>query len=116
LKSIFLFNAFQGSNTPDVKSIIDGLKKEVLLFISSVVVVFQKRGEISRNVSPEVASPFIFQAQLGIYEYLSVFKGINFKETVQSGYLFPVSEIEIMEVVDEMLVIIESGLKKQQYD
>jgi AcrR family transcriptional regulator len=113
LESIFLFNAFQESNTPEIKLIIDDLKKEVLLFVSSLVVVFQKKREISRNVSPEVASQFIFQTQLGIYEYLSVFKGINFKESVQSGHLFPISENEIMEVVDEMLVIIESGLKKQ---
>ena len=114
LESIFLFNALLESNAPEVKPIIDELKREVLLFVSSLIVVFQKKGEINSEVSPEVASQFIFQTQLGIYEYLSVFKGINFKESVQAGRLFPLSEEEIMTIVDEMLMIIKSGLKNSE--
>lgn len=112
LKSIFLFNALTESNASEVKSILDDLKREELLFVSSLVVVFQKKGEINSLVSPELVSQLIFQTQLGIYEYLSVFRGIDFKESVRNGKQFSLSENEIMEVVDKMLQIIKSGLKK----
>lgn len=111
LESIFLYNALQEDNAAEVKSIVENLKKEILFFVSSLVAVFQKKGEVNKDISSEVAAQFIFQTQIGVYEYLSVFKGINFKESIQNGHLFPLSENEIMEVVDKMLVIIKSGLK-----
>jgi AcrR family transcriptional regulator len=113
VESIFLFNVLREYNAPEIKTIIDDYKKEVLLFISSLVVVFQKKGEINKDISPEVASQFIFQTQLGIYEYLSVFKGIDFRTIIEEKDSLPVTEKQIMEVADEMLVIVKSGLKAE---
>lgn len=111
VESVFLYNALRENNAPEVKSIIDNYKKEVLLFISSLVVVFQKKGKINSDISPEIASHLIYQTQIGIYEYLSVSKGIDFRAIIKENDSLPVTEKQFMEVADEMLVIVKSGLK-----
>jgi hypothetical protein len=83
----------------------------VLNFVTQLVQKYQQKGELNPEISSEVAAHFIFQTQLGIYDYLSTFKGINFKESIKNGHLFSVSEAEIMKVVDEILALLKTGLK-----
>lgn len=111
VESIFLINALRENNAHDVKPAIDNYKKEILLFISSLVIVFQKKGDIKRDVSAEMAAHFIYQTQLGIYEYLTTVEGVDFNEIVQAGRTLPLTEDQFMEVTDEMLAIIKSGLE-----
>ena len=111
LESIFLYNALQESNMEETGSVVKDMISEVLKFITSLVRKYQQKGELNPMISPDIAAHFIFQNQLGIYDYLAKFKGINFKEVIKNGRLFSVSEEEIMYVVDEMLAIIKTGLE-----
>jgi AcrR family transcriptional regulator len=110
LESIFIFNVLQETNAPEVKPLADEMKRENLLFLSGLVAVFQKKGELNPSVSPELISQLIFQARLGMYEYLAIFKGIDFKELVRNGQLVPLTEKEGMAIADEMLMVVKSGL------
>ncbi|MCG6189681.1 TetR/AcrR family transcriptional regulator [Maribellus maritimus] len=111
LESMFLYSALQESNEEETGTVVKDMIKSVLKFVTQLIQKYQQKGELSDSVSPEVAAHFIFQTQLGIYEYLAAFKGIDFKESIKNGRLFSLSEKEIMKVVDEMLTIIKSGLK-----
>lgn len=111
LESIFLYNALQENNNDEAGSALKELFNEVNKFIINLVINYQEKGELNKAISPEIAAHFIFQSQLGLYEYLANFKGLSFKESIKSGKLFAVSEEEMMKVVDEMLVIIKTGLK-----
>lgn len=110
LESIFLFNVLQETNAPEVKPVADQLKRENLLFLSGLVAVFQKKGELNSSVSPELISQLIFQARLGMHEYLAIFKGTDFKELVRKGHSVQLSEQEMMAIADEMLMVVRSGL------
>lgn len=111
LESIFLYNAMQESNLEQTGTIVKDMIAGIMKFVSDLVRKYQEKGELNSAVSPDLASFFIFQSQLGIYEYLSAYKGINFKECIKNGHLFSVSEEEIMRIVDEIIVILKSGLK-----
>lgn len=111
LESIFLYNAMQESHEEETGAVINELISGVLKFTSQLIQKHQEEGKLNLFVSPKLAAYFIFQSQLGIYEYLAAFKGINFKDSIKNGRLFSVSEDEIMKTVDEMLEIIKSGLK-----
>jgi len=114
LESIFLYNVLQESNTEEVKPFMDKLKTEVLDFTKNLVVIFQKNGDLNSKISPELAAHLIYQSLLSIYDYLSLNKGIDIKQSVRNGHLFSVSEEEIMEVVDDIVQIIKSGLSQKQ--
>ena len=111
IESIFLYNALQESDLEETRNVVKDMISEVLKFIASLVHDYQQKGELNPEISPEIAAHFIFQNQLGIYDYLAKFKGIDFKKVIKNGRLFSVSEEEIMNVVDEMLEIIKTGLK-----
>jgi hypothetical protein len=111
LESIFLYNALQESNHEETGTVVKDMINGVMKFVAELVRKYQGKGELNPSVSPELASFFIFQSQLGIYEYLSAYKGINFRECIKSGHLFSVSETEIMNIVDEIIVVLKSGLK-----
>lgn len=111
LESIFLYNALQESNVEETGTIVKDMVINVIKFTSQLVQKYQQKGELKAEISADVTAHFIFQTQLGIYDYLAKFKGIDFKESIKKGHLFPVSEEEIMTVVDEILTIIKSGIK-----
>jgi AcrR family transcriptional regulator len=111
LESIFLFNAMQESNLEETGTIISNMIINVIKFTSSLIKKYQKRGELNADISPDVAAHFIFQSQLEIYDYLAKFKGHDFKESIKNGRLFSLSEVEIMNVVDEILALLKAGLK-----
>ena len=111
LESIFLYNALQESNIEETGTVVKDMINGVLKFVTQLVQKYQQKGELNPEISAEVAAHFIFQTQLGIYDYLATFKGIDFKESIKNGHLFSVSESEIMMVVDEILVLLKKGLK-----
>jgi AcrR family transcriptional regulator len=111
LESIFLYNAYLDNSSEEIQPLIQDLKLRVVEKTTGIIRQFQDSGKLTRSVSPEFAAHFIFQALLGIYDYLALAKGINFSESIKNGHLFAIPEAEVMEAVDELLRIIESGLK-----
>ena len=110
LESIFLYNTMQESWKEETGTILKDLITNVQKFVAELVKKYQIKGELNASLSSEMAAHFIFQSQLGIYDYLAVNKGINFKESIKKGHLFSLSETEIMNSVDELLFILKSGL------
>ena len=92
-------------------TIINDMIINVIKFTSSLIKKYQQKGELNPEISPDVAAHFIFQTQLGIYDYLAKFKGVDFLESTKNGHLFSLSEDEIMDVVDDILLLIKNGLK-----
>ncbi len=111
LESIFLYNSMQESNVKETGPIINDMIINVIKFTSSLIKKYQQKGELNSEISPDVAAHFIFQTQLGIYDYLAKFKGVDFLESTKNGHLFSLSEDEIMEVVDDILLLMKNGLK-----
>jgi hypothetical protein len=111
LESIFLYNAMQDRNVKESGAIINDLILNIIKFTSSLIRKYQKKGELNADISPDVAAHFIFQTQLGIYDYMAKFKGVDFMESTKHGHLFSLSEDEIMMVVDDILLLIKNGLK-----
>lgn len=111
LESIFLYNAMLESHEEETGEVIQKMISDVLKFTTQLIQKYQEKGELNRDISSSMAAHFIFQSQLGIYEYLSIIKGISFRESIKSGRLFSISEDEIMKITDELLGIIKSGLK-----
>lgn len=114
LESIFLYNAFQESNLEETGTVIKDMIDKVLKFVMQLVKKYQQNGELNKEIPAEIAAHFIFQTQLGIYDYLATFKGINFKESIKNGHLFSMSEAEIMKVVDEILALLKTGLNSKK--
>jgi len=111
LESIFLYKAMLESHEEETGAVVKEIVGNVLKFVTLLVHEYQSKGELNNNISPELAAHFIFQSQLGLYDFLALNKGINFKESIKKGHLFSISEEEIMKTVDGLLTIIKSGLK-----
>jgi AcrR family transcriptional regulator len=112
IESIFLYNLFHESGTEEVRKLYSNLTKEALTLTKDLIVQFQNKGDLNPGINPEITAQFIYQTQLGIYEYLSFFKGVDFKEGIKNGsHFFNIAEEELMEVVDGFLQIIKSGLE-----
>jgi AcrR family transcriptional regulator len=115
LESILLFNLFQEIDSEEVKHLYNDLKSEALNITRELIVQFQQEGSINEFADPEIAALFIFQSQLGIYEYMQFFKGVDFKKNIREGKkVFELAEEQIMEIVDKFLMAIMLGLEKRK--
>lgn len=112
LESIFLYNLLLESDTEEVAKLYSDLKKEAINLTKNLIIQFQGKGALNKNLNPAIAAHFIYQSQLGIYDYLAMEKGINYKKILrEQGKVFDLSEEEIMIIVDELILIIGSGLE-----
>ena len=115
MESILLFNLFQEIDTEEVKHLYNQLKSEALTGTRELIIQFQQQGSLNEFVDPEITALFIFQAQLGIYDYIRFYKGIDFKKNIkEENMVFELTEEQIMEIADKFLMAITLGLEKRQ--
>jgi len=101
----------QESNVKETGAVISDLILNVIKFTSSLIKKYQLKGELNAEISPDVTAHFIFQLQLGIYDYLAKFKSVDFIESTKDGHLFSLHEDEMMDVVDDILLLLKKGLE-----
>ncbi|MBN1819351.1 MAG: TetR/AcrR family transcriptional regulator [Prolixibacteraceae bacterium] len=112
LESIFLYNLMLETDTPEVTKLYDNIKSEAIKLTRDLIIQFQEKGKLNPELEPDMASHFIYQSQMGIYEYLAFNKKVNFKENIKKDQkLFELSEEEIMKVVDQIILIIRNGFE-----
>lgn len=112
LLSGLMYNVMLEFNNKEVEPIVTNLKKRVFKIIDDLLIQFQKINVIRKDINRGQASFLIYQVQLGIYEYLAIYKGVNYEENIKNkAPIFSLSETEMMEVVEGFTNIIKIGLK-----
>lgn len=116
LQSSFMYNVMIESNyNRDVYALAEKLKTTVINFTQNIIAQYQKAGKINLNINPQKAAFLIYQVQVGIYEYLSLFKNIDFSENIKNKKaVFTLPETEIMKIVEDFTEIIKSGLEQKE--
>jgi len=119
VKSSFMYNVMLEWNTKELEHIVNSVKKRAIKLTENMIIQYQQVGKLNPDVNPEIGAHFIMQVQLGIYDYLAVFKGVNFKENIRKNqHVFNINEEELIKIAKHFADIIKTGLenKKKKYD
>ena len=112
VKSSFMYNVMLEWNTKELESIVNSVKKRAIDLTESMIIEFQKADKLNPDIHPEIAAHLIMQVQLGIYDYLATYKGVNFKENIRKNqHVFNVKEEELIGIAKHFADIIKSGLE-----
>jgi len=111
LESAFTYRVLLETSNSEIIPIVNKLKQTIFLYTQELLQNFQKQGQIKQNVDVEMTAFLIYQAQVSLYEYLSIYKENDFVKNIKTGTpLFSIKKDEIMEVVNKITNFIKHGI------
>ena len=114
VKSSFMYNVMLEWNTKELEHIVNSVKRRAIDLTEDMIIQYQQAGKLNPDIRPEIAAHLIMQVQLGIYDYLALFKGVNFKENIRRNqHVFNIDEDELLGVARHFADIIKSGLENK---
>ena len=112
LESIFTYKVLLETNNPEIQPIIINLKQEIFKYVEILLEEFKKAGSIRQDVDIQLTAFSIYQIQVGIFDYLTHYKGVDFAQNIKEGRtIFSIEKKEIMKVVEGMVELLKSGIK-----
>lgn len=113
LESIFTYRVLLENNTPELKEIISKLKLNILQLIEGLLKTFIDSGRLRNDINIQVTAFNIYHIQVGLFDYLSINKGIDFVKNIKEGKsVFSIEKSEIMDIVNNMIELLKIGIKK----
>ena len=108
----FLYNTSQERNSKALGNLQIQTKQKIMGLTKPLIQSFQNRGLIRQDLDQDLLAFSVIQIQMGIYEYLSIHHGINFRErAVAKNPISELPEEEIMKIVRGFAAILRSGLQ-----
>lgn len=115
LESIFTYRVLLENNTPELKEIINNLKLNILKLVEDLIKHFIDSGKLRKDINVSITAFNIYHMQVGLFEYLSIKKEIDFVKNIQEGKsVFSIEKSEIMEVVNNMIELLKAGMQNRQ--
>jgi len=112
LESIFTYRVLLDNNNPDIQHIITKLKQEVFKYVEALLKDFKSAGLIRQDIDIQLTAFSIFQIQIGLFDYLTHYKGVDFIKNIKEGKtVFSIDKGEIMEIVEEMVKLLRIGIQ-----
>lgn len=113
LESIFTYRVLLENNTPELKEIISKLKLNILQLIEGLLKTFIDSGRLRNDINIQVTAFNIYHIQVGLFDYLSINKGIDFVMNIKEGKsVFSIEKSEIMDIVNNMIELLKIGIQK----
>lgn len=115
IASGFMYNVMLDGYNKEIEHIVSELKTKVIAITKKLIIQFQDTGQLNKSIDPQIGAFLIFQLQLGVYDYLSMFTGIDFIANIKSKKpVFSLESKHIMEIVKNMVEIIKNGFSKNE--
>ncbi|MDF1548497.1 MAG: TetR/AcrR family transcriptional regulator [Bacteroidales bacterium] len=114
LESIFTYRVLLETNTPELKQIINNFKQGIYKYTEILLENFVHAGLLRQDIDIKLSAFLIFQIQVGLFDYLSTYKGIDFMKNIKEGKtIYTIKEEEVMEIVYKMVDIIKHGINRK---
>jgi AcrR family transcriptional regulator len=107
-----LYHATYEPTDPEVMDISEELKKTSLQYIKAIVEDGINRGQLTKEISSEFIVFALYNLTVGLRDFLTNKFKFSFKEAVKKGVGLPVSDKELMSVLEEFISIFEEGIAK----
>jgi AcrR family transcriptional regulator len=107
-----LYHATYEPTDPEVMDISEELKKTSLQYIKAIVEDGINRGQLTKEISSEFIVFALYNLTVGLRDFLTNKFKFSFKEAVKKGVGLPVSDKELMSVLEEFIFIFEEGIAK----
>jgi TetR/AcrR family transcriptional regulator len=113
LESIFTYKVLLETNNPEIQHIIINLKRKIFNYIEILLTEFKKKGAIRQDIDIQLTAFSVFQIQVGLFDYLTHYKGVDFIKNIEEGKtVFSIDKEEIMKIVKGMVELLRIGISK----
>jgi TetR/AcrR family transcriptional regulator len=113
LESIFTYKVLLETNNPEIQHIIINLKREIFNYVEILLTEFKKKGAIRQDIDIQLTAFSVFQIQVGLFDYLTHYKGVDFIKNIKEGKtVFSIDKEEIMKIVKGMVELLRIGISK----
>ena len=113
LTSGFLYNVMQEKNNEEIGNIQLETKKKILNIVENLLLTQVRCHTIRTDIPLADMAYLIVQVQWGIYDYLEIKYGIDFRENVkQRKPVFTIPEEDILNDVRSFARLLKSGMQK----
>lgn len=113
LVSGFLYNVMQEKNNEEIGNIQLETKRKVLGIVEDLLLTQVKRFTIRTDIPLADMAYLIVQVQWGMYDYLEIKYGIDFRENVkQRKPVFSIPEEDILNDIRSFTLLLRTGIQK----
>lgn len=113
IHSGFQYNLIQEKNNEEIGNVQLMIKKRVMDMVIHIIQPFVDAGQFREDISISDIAYLIVQVQWGMFDYLEMKYGVNFRENVKQGKpVFQIPEEAIVEDVSSFARLILSGIQK----
>ncbi len=106
-----LYHATYEPTDPDIIEISEELRADSFQYIKNSVEEGIKLGQLRKNISNDFMVFALYQLTISLRDYLSIKFNFSFKEAVKKGTGSPVSDEELMSVLDDFISFFRQGLQ-----
>lgn len=105
-----LYHATYEPTDPEVIDISEELKETSFQYIEGIVEEGIRQGQLREDISKDFLVFALYHLTVDLRDYLSKKFNFSFKEAVRKGMGTPVTDEELMAVLDEFIVIFREGI------
>ena len=113
LESIFTYKVLLETNNHEIQHIISKLKQGIFKYVEDLLEQFIALGKIRQDIDVQLTAFSVFQIQVGLFDYLTHYKGVDFIKNIEEGKtVFSIEKVEIMKIVEKMVKLLKTGISK----
>jgi AcrR family transcriptional regulator len=113
LFSAFLYNVMQEKNNDEIGNIQLQVKQRILEIVIKIITPLVKQGKIRSDLSVFDMAYLVVQVQWGMYDYLEIKYGVNFRENArEKKSVFAIPREKIINDVRSFALLLKNGMKK----
>lgn len=106
----FLVNIMNEKFNKEIGDVELNIKKQILELTKNVLKIHVQKKEIRSDIDIDFIAFIILQVQIGIYDYIEIKYNIDFRKNIkEKKSTFSISEKEILEIVKNFTVLLETG-------
>jgi len=106
-----LYHATYEPTDPDVVAISEELKGASFQYIKDAVEEGVREGQLRKDISKDFMVFALYHLTISLRDYLSDKFNFSFKDAVKKGAGSPISDEEIMEVIEEFTLFFKQGIE-----
>lgn len=112
LESIFTYRVLLETHNPEVQQLIADFKQGIFKYVELMLENFVQAGLLRQNIDIQLTTFIVFQIQVGLFEYLAAYEGVDFIKNIAEGKtVFAIEKEKIMGIVLKMVDIIKLGIQ-----
>ncbi len=107
-----LYHATYEPTDPDVREISEELKEASFRYIEGAVEDGIRKGQLGGDISKDFIVFALYHLTISLRDYLSDKFNFSFKEAVKKGSGSPVSDEDLMKVIEEFILFFRQGIMR----